>query len=69
MRRRRTQPMQNYYTSTYKDIVVKGTIDTVISTWERMAYDAERNKDMILAQAYFQQAEHYKKMHNAPESY
>lgn len=33
----------------------------VVAHWEALAYQAERGKDRVLAQTYFQQAEKYKK--------
>lgn len=43
-------------------MVVKGANSRdIVRRYEKLAYDAERAKDDILAQRYFNYAEHYKR--------
>lgn len=43
------------------DMIIRKTQPEIVKTYEGMAYQAERDKDPVSAQTFFQHAEHYKK--------
>ena len=49
------------YKSRCGDILLTGTRDYIRKAYERLGYEAERDKDHVLSQIYFQHAEHWKK--------
>lgn len=58
---RRQHSAQKTYRITVGDVIVSGTREQVEKKLEALGYEAERAKDHVLAQTYFQTAEHYKK--------
>lgn len=47
---------------TVGDVIVSGTREQIEKKLEALGYEAERAKDKVLAQTYFQHAEHFKKL-------
>lgn len=62
---RRMRAREKIYTANAADIRVRGTVRQIVSKFESLGYEAQCNKDEVLAHVFFQTAEHYKKVQNA----
>lgn len=58
---RRTTVKNTTLSSRCGDEIERGTKQQLVTKYEALGYQAQRDKDPVLAQTYFQHAEHYKK--------
>lgn len=66
MKRRTTN--RKIYQTTVEGVVMRGFADQIVSKCEGLGYQAEREKDNIAAQRFFQTADHYKRVKDQEEN-
>src|SRR3970040_2108438 len=67
--RRPTNPMGRVYESIGPDVKVRGTAQTVPDKYLQLARDAHSAGDPVMAEGYFQHAEHYLRILAAAQPY
>ncbi|WP_395663833.1 DUF4167 domain-containing protein [Aestuariivirga sp.] len=62
-------PLSRVYESNGPDVKVRGTAQTVADKYLQLGRDAQSSGDIVMAESYFQHAEHYLRIVSAAQAY
>jgi hypothetical protein len=62
-------PLSRVYESNGPDVKVRGTAQTVAEKYLQLGRDAQSSGDIVMAESYFQHAEHYLRIVSAAQAY
>src|SRR5437763_12513550 len=62
-------PLSRVYESNGPDVKVRGTAQTVAEKYLQLGRDAQSSGDIVMAESYFQYAEHYLRIVAAAQAY
>jgi hypothetical protein len=62
-------PLSRVYESNGPDVKVRGTAQTVADKYLQLARDAQSSSDIVMAESYYQYAEHYLRIVSAAQAY
>ena len=63
-RKNSTRTRPKIYQTAVNDLLIRGTARDIVTKCEGLGYQAERDKDKVAAQRFFQTADHYKRIEN-----
>jgi hypothetical protein len=62
-------PLSRIYESNGPDVKVRGTAQTIAEKYLQLGRDAQSSSDIVMAESYFQHAEHYLRIVSAAQAY